>query len=50
MAVLELLRNNPVGALLIQADSTYVINIFTEWLPVWRKRSMRTAKGKPVKY
>ncbi len=48
-AVLELLRAHPEEPLLIQADSTYVINVFTEWLPQWRKRNMRTAKGKPVK-
>lgn len=47
-AVLELLRSVPEGPLLIQSDSTYVINVFTRWLPGWRKRNMRTARGKPV--
>ncbi len=47
--MLELLRSHPRGRLLIQADSTYVINLFTEWLPKWRKRNMRTASGKPAK-
>ncbi len=48
-AVLELLRAHPEEPLLIQADSTYVINVFTEWLPQWRERNMRTGAGKPVK-
>ena len=48
-AVLELLRSHPTGSLLIQADSTYVINIFEEWLPRWQEQDMRTNKGEPVK-
>ena len=48
-AVLELLRVFPPDQpLLIQADSIYVIKTFTEWLPVWRKNSMRRSGGKEV--
>ena len=47
-AVLELLRAFPHGAVLIQSDSQYVINIFTKWLAGWRKRGMRTSQGRPV--
>lgn len=32
----------------LQADSQYVINIFTEWLERWRKNGWRTADRKPV--
>ena len=46
--MLELLRSHPTGGLLIQADSTYVIKVFTEWLGQWRRRNMRRANGKPV--
>ena len=42
-AMLELLRSHPSGRLLVQSDSTYVIKVFTEWLPKWRKRNMRKA-------
>ena len=48
-AVLELLRSHPTEPLLIQLDSTYVMKVFTEWLPDWRKRKMLTSGGKPVK-
>jgi ribonuclease HI len=48
-AVLELLRAfRPSVPLLIQIDSAYVIGVFTEWLPKWRQRGMRTASGKQV--
>ena len=48
-AVLKLLRVFPPDQpLLIQADSIYVIKTFTEWLPVWRKNSMRRSGGKEV--
>ena len=48
MAVRELLRSISDHGLLIQADSQYVIKVFTEWLPGWRARRMRTASKKPV--
>ena len=48
-AVLEILRSIPRSRpLLIQADSRYVVKTFTKWLPRWRERNMRTARGKPV--
>jgi ribonuclease HI len=48
-AVLELLLAvDPGEALVIQTDSAYVIGVFTEWLPKWRERGMRTASRKPV--
>ena len=48
MAVRELLRSIDDNPLLIQADSQYVIGVFTEWLPVWRGRGMKTSSRKPV--
>ena len=48
-AVLKFLRSNPTEPLLIQLDSTYVIDVFTKWLPQWRRQNMRTSGGKPVK-
>lgn len=48
MAVVELLRSVPDESVLVQTDSQYVVRIFTEWLPVWRAKGMRTSKGKPV--
>lgn len=48
-AVLELLRVAPANEpLLIITDSQYVQKVFTEWLPVWRSRGMRTASRRPV--
>ena len=34
--------------LLIQADSMYVINIFTRWLTGWQAKGWKTAAKKPV--
>jgi ribonuclease HI len=48
MAVKELLLATGQEALLVQADSQYVINVFTKWLPGWRSRGMRTSSRKPV--
>lgn len=48
-AVRELLLSHPTERLLIQADSVYMIKVFTEWLPKWRKRDMRIGSGKPAK-
>lgn len=48
-AVYEALRaHDATTPLLIQADSMYVINVFTEWLPGWIARGWRTAAKKPV--
>lgn len=47
-AVKELLLAVPSASILIQCDSQYVINVFTQWLPDWRKRGMRTSSRKPV--
>jgi ribonuclease HI len=48
-AVLELLRaTDPAEPLTIQSDSAYVVGVFTEWLPVWRSRGMRTGARKAV--
>tara|TARA_R110000787_G_scaffold55454_2_gene128056 strand:+ start:1207 stop:1647 length:441 start_codon:yes stop_codon:yes gene_type:complete len=30
-------------------DSTYVMKGITEWMPGWKRKSWRTASGKPVK-
>lgn len=43
-----LIAHDTSAALLIQADSMYVINIFTQWLPSWRAAGWRTAAKKPV--
>lgn len=48
MAVRELLQSVRDGPLTIQADSQYVIKVFTEWLPGWRQRGMKTSSRKPV--
>lgn len=48
-AVYEALAaHNPSTKLLIQADSMYVINIFTQWLPSWLASGWRTGAKKPV--
>lgn len=48
-AVYELLGAYPVTTpLLIQADSMYVINIFTRWLPGWIARGWQTSAKQPV--
>jgi len=48
-AVLELLLAiDPSMPLIVQTDSAYVVGVFTEWLPGWRARGMRTASNKPV--
>lgn len=48
-AVYEALRaHDAMTPLLIQADSMYVLNVFTEWLPGWIARGWRTAAKKPV--
>jgi ribonuclease HI len=48
IAVLQLLRSVTDDHLIIQTDSQYVKNIFTEWLEGWRRRGMRTSDRKPV--
>lgn len=49
-AVLELLHATASlnCALHIQADSQYVINSLTKWLPGWKAKGWRKADGKPV--
>ncbi len=44
-AVLKLLESHPDRPLLIQTDSTYVLNIFTDELNGWGREGSRTAKG-----
>ncbi len=44
-AVLKLLESHPDRPLLIQTDSTYVLNIFTDVLNGWGRKGRRTAKG-----
>lgn len=49
-AVYEALRaHDPHLPLLVQADSMYVINVFTEWLSTWIAKGWRTASKKPVR-
>ncbi|WP_237160156.1 ribonuclease H family protein [Mycobacteroides abscessus] len=48
-AVYEALRATPRDIpLLIQTDSSYVIQVFTEWLDNWRSSGWKTASKKPV--
>lgn len=48
-AVYEVLgSHSPELPLLILADSMYVINIFTRWLPGWVARDWQTSAKKPV--
>lgn len=48
-AVFEALSATPAQQpLLLQTDSSYVISVFTEWLPGWKARGWRTASRKPV--
>ncbi|MGQ0619113.1 MAG: ribonuclease HI [Panacagrimonas sp.] len=44
---LESLREHCTIAL--HTDSTYVMKGITEWMPGWKRKSWRTADGKPVK-
>ena len=48
-AVLKLLESHPDRPLLIQTDSTYVLNIFTNELNGWGRKGRRTAKGTKLK-
>ena len=45
-AVLKLLEAHPDKPLLIQVDSTYVLNIFTDLLNGWRENGIR--RGRPL--
>ncbi len=49
MAVLMVLKSHPDRPLLIQADSTFVLNIFTDLLNGWRKDGIRKANNRPFK-
>ena len=44
-AVLKLLESHPDRPLLIQADSTYVLNIFADLPNGWGREGSLTAKG-----
>jgi len=49
-AFLNALRDHiDVPDLTIQADSEYVINIYTKWMKNWESNGWRTAAGAPVK-
>lgn len=48
-AILELLKTLPEQQpIVIMTDSQYAMNVFTEWLPIWRSRGMKTSAKKPV--
>ena len=50
LALIELLEElDPAVAVLVQADSRYVIDAVTKWLPNWKRRGWRTASGGEVK-
>jgi len=50
-AALEALKHTAQfeGRLVVYTDSTYVKNGITDWIGNWKKRSWKTAAGKPVK-
>ena len=49
LAVAEALRAIPAHmAVIVEADSQYVISGLTDWIHGWRARGWRTAAGKPV--
>lgn len=49
-ALIELLKATPADEpLAVLADSQYVINSATTWIPGWKKRGWRRADGKPIK-
>jgi len=53
MALLALLRATATAGLaseplLVLADSQYVINSVTKWMPGWKRRGWRKGDGKPV--
>src|SRR5690606_14629226 len=50
MAVLDLLQSTAHTGepLRILADSQYVINSLTKWLPGWKRRGWKKGDGKPV--
>lgn len=48
-AVLKLLESHPDRSLKIQADSTYVLNIFTDVVNGLRRKGPRTSKGTHLK-
>jgi len=39
---------DPQASLEVRMDSQYAMNAVTTWLPGWRKRGWKTAKGDPV--
>lgn len=41
-------ESHPGIPVTIRSDSQYVVKGFTEWLPGWKARGWRKAKGKPV--
>ena len=49
-AVVEALRSLPAGtAVTVYADSTYVLNGISKWLPGWRRNGWLTGSKQPVK-
>jgi len=50
MSVAMLLEAVPIESpVLIQADSTYVIDALTKWRHGWKRRGWKTSTGEPVK-
>lgn len=48
MGLISALRDHPTGALTIEMDSQYVINIATRWGRGWMRNGWKTADGQPV--
>ncbi|KAI0067219.1 ribonuclease H-like protein [Artomyces pyxidatus] len=51
IAIINALEKTPISdrTLVIKTDSKYCIQCVEDWLPNWRKRAFRSAKGTPVK-
>ncbi|OSD07896.1 ribonuclease H-like protein [Trametes coccinea BRFM310] len=49
IAIIRVLETAPMDRpLIIKSDSQYSINCLTEWLPSWKSRDWKTARGMPV--
>lgn len=48
LAVLHVLLQNPKGALTVQMDSQYALNVTEKWAAGWARRNWIKADGKPV--
>lgn len=47
-AIEKALEEQPENNLIIYSDSMYSINVFTKWLPGWKKNNWKRSNGEPV--